>query len=115
MSKITKILISFGLVGFVVYLISNSVASHAGQCVEMKNNLQSDIQSAAQCNTNEDCASYIFSCAFGCDTVVNKNEISRLIQRASEYARQCHHFCPDCAVPSRAVQCLNNICQTERK
>lgn len=114
MSKKATIFISILFIVFVGVLISNSLLTHADQCTSLKQQVQSEIDSALSCSVDADCASYTFDCAFGCNKPVAKNQIEGLAKRSLEYARMCHHLCPACQPGTGKVRCINSLCQSSQ-
>jgi hypothetical protein len=111
MSAKAKVLTSLLFLLFVAFLISNSLFTHADSCTALKEQVQSEIDSAIACKLDSDCASYTFDCAFGCAKPVTKSEIEKLGRRSLEYARMCHHFCPDCEARQERVACVESVCR----
>ena len=113
MSVTTKTILTLLLIAAFSFFIYNSITSHAGQCSELKEQLQTEISGASSCNSDSDCKSYTFDCAFGCSNVVAVNQIERLNLLAQEYARMCHHFCPDCPTETKVALCVKGQCQSK--
>ena len=111
MSRFLKVLLIIAGIALAALLIVNSLLSHADSCSNLKNQMKERILQSNRCDSDSDCVSYNFDCAFGCNNLVNAAAVEELLQGAREYAKACHHFCPDCPNSQAVLRCEEGICK----
>lgn len=82
-----------------------------GTCAAQTTALQQSMQTANYCEKTEDCTAAYFGCPFGCETLVNRNEVAKLTPRVQTFNAQC----PACKYRCRAIDPKSLVtCQNKR-
>jgi hypothetical protein len=95
------------LTGAVFYLL----LKNAGACTKLEDAATKEIEEANYCLEQSDCRAISFGCAFGCESLVNKERLASLRSIISSYNETCLMICPDnCPRAQSPLACLQGRC-----
>lgn len=69
--------------------------------------IQSEIEKASYCNSDNDCVIVEGQCPFGCYLGINKLEADRISSLVKSFQSNCIYSC----IPTESVSCVSNKCE----